>query len=106
MAQPIDASAQLKPEWVQSRIVQLPGWNFTQTSEALAQEVEFPTFRAAAEFVQTVTRKAIEDDRQPEIRLDGRSVVLRVATREAGVTKADWEFARRLADEHPIPEAR
>lgn len=85
----------LNPEVVRERLKSLPGWKLQ--GQEIAQEFEFPDFRAAFEFVTLVASRAEEANHHPDIDIRYNKVKLALSSHDAGgLTERDMKMAAQV----------
>lgn len=85
------------PEELDALLIELPDW--ISTDFAIHRSFEFPSFRAAMNFVNAVADQAEQQDHHPDIEIRFREVALSLWTHTvSGVTKRDIELARAISE--------
>lgn len=85
------------PEELDALLIELPDW--ISTDFAIHRSFEFPSFRAAMNFVNAVADQAEQQDHHPDIEIRFREVALSLWTHTVGgVTKRDIELARAISE--------
>ncbi|MCC6429092.1 MAG: 4a-hydroxytetrahydrobiopterin dehydratase [Phycisphaerales bacterium] len=80
----IDAAIKDAPEW-------------TNTGEAIQRTIQFPDFAAAMAFVNRIAAAAEQAQHHPDILIRYNKVTFTLSTHDAaGLTKRDFDFARRI----------
>lgn len=96
---PTRPAIRLKAERVQSALRTLPGWRMHRGGAAISRAFRFRSAEPPLLFAALVAALAREDGRRPPaLAVQGRQVVCRLASAEAGgVTRADIRLARRIS---------
>ncbi len=85
------------PEELDALLVELPDW--ISTDFAIHRSCEFPSFRAAMNFVNQVADLSEAKNHHPDIEIRFREVALSLWTHTvSGVTKRDIELARLISE--------
>lgn len=94
----------LPDEEIQKHLAHLPGWRFD--GRALVREYQFPDFRSALTFVNSIADLAEISGQQPEIRITGSRVALVCANHiTKQVLLPDIQFARQIQNFADTQEA-
>lgn len=94
----------LPDEEIQKHLAHLPGWRFD--GQALIREYQFPDFRSALAFVNSIADLAEITGQHPEIRIAGSRVTLACADRiTKQVLLPDFQFARQIQNFADTQEA-
>lgn len=89
--------SKIKPERVQPRLAEVPGWTLAPGGGAITRTYQLPSFRAAIAFVGYVAELAEAADHHPDIDVRYRRVSLALATHSAGgLTDKDFDLARAI----------
>jgi 4a-hydroxytetrahydrobiopterin dehydratase len=87
----------LADDVVARELAAAPGW--TRDGEAIRRTWNFPDFKAAMIFVNGVAALAEKAGHHPDVAIHYNEVTLRLWSHDAGgLTRRDFELARRIAD--------
>lgn len=86
----------MKPERIQMGLLQLPGWQHDERSEALVRHYQFPSSRAAGSYALYLSEMGEAHGFYPRIEIQHDTVTLVVPGGEDGLTDDHFEHARRL----------
>jgi 4a-hydroxytetrahydrobiopterin dehydratase len=90
----------LRPEAVQTLLVEVPEWKLE--GDAISRTVKFPSFLEAIDAVNNIAREAEALDHHPDIDIRWRTVRLVLSTHSAsGLTALDFQLAKKL--DHILP---
>jgi 4a-hydroxytetrahydrobiopterin dehydratase len=85
----------LKPEAVQTLLLEVPEWKLE--GDAISRTVEFPNFLEAVDAVNSIAREAEAMDHHPDIDIRWRTVRLVLSTHsDGGLTTLDFQLAKKL----------
>ena len=82
-------------EQIDEGLAEVDGWR--RDDRYIAKEFQFPSFKAAMEFVNRVAEVAEEIDHHPDMTIVYTSVTLSITTHsEGGLTRRDFRLAGRI----------
>lgn len=87
-------------EEINSRLEELPEWEFDEENMVLSSEVELENFHEAADFVHQIAEITEDLDHHPDILLhDYKFVTIYTGTHEPeGITEKDFELIAAIED--------
>jgi 4a-hydroxytetrahydrobiopterin dehydratase len=87
--------AVLTDEQIKQTLSSLPGWQ--QQGKAIQRVFEFPDFKAAMQFVNTIAEAAEQANHHPDIDIRYNKVTMALVSHDSGgVTQRDVRMAQKI----------